>query len=334
MRKHSVVLAGLAAACLGGPQAARAVIVGGINGNGLGNATEAGLQADLANRSLPAFPYWGNLLQASDSSGIYLGFNAATGRGWVMTAAHVTDLPTGSGSITVGGQAYTVRDSRIIQHPDINGTLGTDIRLYAIGRGAGDPALPTLPTVPLLATDVAAGDNLILTGRSRRFQSPEDTTAPYAWDFSDPNAREMRWGSNHVALVDTTVTFPLTEGSPVTKKTISFRSVFDDPGAGGTPYEGQLALYDSGGGAFVERGGSWFLAGTNYSVDDGPDGDATASPAGYGDRSVMTHLPTYRTQIQVITGPLVPEPGTLLLLSLSGGLAWRRHRARPCRQTS
>ena len=129
------------------------IIVGGPNGYGLGNATASGLQSDLDTRSLPAFLFWNNLLRVADSSGIYLGRNATTGRGWVMTAAHVTELFTGTDSITVMGQSYTVRDSRIIQHTDSTGTFNTDIRLYAIGGQSGDPALPALPAVPLLESE-------------------------------------------------------------------------------------------------------------------------------------------------------------------------------------
>ena len=287
------------------------VIVGGPNGDGLGNATASGLQSDLDTRSLPAFLFWNNLLRVSDSSGIYLGRNATTGRGWVMTAAHVTELFIGTDSITVMGQSYTVRDSRIIQHTDSTGSFNTDIRLYAIGGQSGDPALPALPAVPLLESDVAYGDDLILTGRGRRQQTPvEDTTPPYAWDW-DPNqsTRQMRWGSNHVEFwtdAAPDLLFPLTDDPPVSKKTICFASVFDDPAINGTAFEGQLAWLDSGGGAFVKRNATWYLAGTNSEVADGPDANSLANPASYGAVSLMTHMPTYRGQINAITGPLVP----------------------------
>jgi uncharacterized repeat protein (TIGR02543 family) len=295
------------------PQAA-AVIVAGTNGDGLGNASESGLQYYLDTRSLPAFPYWNNLLRVSDSSGIFLGRNATTGCGWVMTATHVTELTVGTDSITVAGQSYTVRDSRIIKHPDANGTFNTDIRLYAIGGQNGDPALPGLPAVPLLESAVENGDELVLTGRGRRQQTPvEDTTAPYAWDWvADQSTRQMRWGSNHVELwteVAPDLLFSLTNDPPVTMETICFASVFDDPAISGTASEGQLAWLDSGGGAFVKRNGSWYLAGTNSNVADGPDDDTVADPAGYGDVSIMPHLPTYRGQIEAITGALVPGPG-------------------------
>jgi MYXO-CTERM domain-containing protein len=330
-------LAPFAALFLCAAPPAAAVIVAGTNGDGLGNATESGLQSYLASQSLPAFPYWDNLLRVSDSSGLYLGLNAGTGRGWVMTAAHVTLLTTGSGSISVAGQAYTVRENHVIQHTDISGTFNTDIRLYAIGGEPGDPALPALPPLPILAGNVLAGDDLLLTGRGRRQQVPsEDTTPPYSWDMdaTEPNqlTREMRWGSNHVEIwpvADPNVTFLLTEGSPVpTKKTVSFATIFNDPDVDGTAYEGMVALLDSGGGAFVERDGAWHLAGTNYRVFDGPDGDSAANPSGYGDGGLIAHLPTYGTQITGITGVLIPEPGTTAMAALAlAALAARRRRA-------
>ncbi len=294
---------------------ASAVIVGGANGDGPGNATESGLQAHLAAQALPVFPFWNNLLRVSDSSGVYLGRNADTGRGWVMTATHVTQLSVGSGTITVAGQTYIVRDSRIIKHPDSNASLNSDIRLYAIGGDMGDPALPALPAVPILASDVTEGDHLVLTGRGRRQQVPtEDTTEPYAWDSDTSPAnqltRQMRWGSNHVGIFTDAapeLVFSVEEGSPtITKETLCFASVFDDPAGDGTAFEGQLALLDSGGGAFVRRGACWYLAGINSYVDDGPDADNTADPAGYGDFSIMPHLPSYREQITSLTGALGP----------------------------
>ncbi len=289
------------------------IIGGGTNGDGLGNATASGLQSYLSGEALPAFPFWNNLLRVSDSSGTYLGRNATTGRGWVVTAAHVTLLTVGSGTITVAGQPYTVRESHIIKHPDSVGTLNTDIRLYAIGGELGDPALPSLTAVPILETDVEEGDELVLTGRGRRQQAPsEDTTEPYAWDWDSSPAnqptRQMRWGSNHVEIftpVAPDVLFSI-ENPPTNLETVCFASVFDDPAGSGTAYEGQLALLDSGGGAFVRRGATWYLAGINSYVEDGPDGGTDVSPSGYGDFSIMPHLPTYREQIETITGTLAP----------------------------
>jgi len=314
MKLRSIPLAVLALGCLLGDRAS-AVIVGGTNGDGLGNATESGLQSHLTSRALPAFPFWNNLLRVSDSSGIYLGKNATTGRGWVLTATHVTPLTVGSGTITVAGQAYTVRESHIIKHPDALGSLNSDIRLYAIGGETGDPALPSLTAVPILESDVEEGDDLVLTGRGRRQQVPtEDTTEPYEWDWDTSPAnqltRQMRWGTNHVEIFTPAapdLLFLVPEGSPTTtKETVCFASGFDDPAGSGTSAEGQLALLDSGGGAFVRRKSGWYLAGTNYSVADGPDGDTNYNPTGYGDVSIMTHLPSYRDQIESLTGTLSP----------------------------
>lgn len=313
LKFRSIPLAVLALGCLLENRVS-AVIVGGANGDGLGNATENGLQSHLTGRALPAFPFWNNLLRVSDSSGIYLGKNATTGRGWVLTATHVTPLTVGSGTITVGGQTYIVRASHIIKHPDSSGTLNSDIRLYAIAGDPGDPALPSLTAVPLLESDVEEGDDLVLTGRGRRRQAPtEDTTEPYEWDWDTSGAnqltRQIRWGTNHVEIYTPAapdVLVSLSEGPSSNKETVCFASVFDDPAGSGTSAEGQLALLDSGGGVFVRHGVSWYLAGINSYVDDGPDADTQASPSGYGDFSIFPHLPSYRDQIEALTGTLSP----------------------------
>ena len=77
-----------------------AVIVGGTSGLGNNNNTEGGLASHLASASLPAFPYWDNLVRVSDASGVYLGMNPSTQRGWVLSANHVSPAT----SIGVGGQ--------------------------------------------------------------------------------------------------------------------------------------------------------------------------------------------------------------------------------------
>lgn len=138
--------------------------------------------------------------------------------------------------------------------------------------------------------------------------------APYDWDAdttpSNQSTRQMRWGTNHVEIHTPSapdIVFPVTEGSPATtKETSCFASAFDEPLGSATSYEGQLSLLDSGGGAFVKRGACWYLAGINSYVDDGPDTDSNYNPSGYGDFSILPHLPTYRIQIETITGMLQP----------------------------
>jgi len=58
-------------------------------------------------------------------------------RGWVLSANHISPTPT---TITVAGNVYSVTGS---------GTQigSSDLKLYEIGGGGSDPALPSLPTV-------------------------------------------------------------------------------------------------------------------------------------------------------------------------------------------
>ena len=51
------------------------------------------------------------------------------------------------------------------------------------------------------------------------------------------------------------------------------------------------------------------------SVDDGPDGDAVANPAGYGDITYLTDLFASKADVEAITGSLIPEPSVLGLLA-------------------
>jgi hypothetical protein len=87
-------------------QSALAVIVGGNHGDGFSNAGETTLQSYLTSTTVPAFPYWDNLVRYSDASGIYLGYNPATMQGWVLSANHITETT----SITVAGHNYAIID--------------------------------------------------------------------------------------------------------------------------------------------------------------------------------------------------------------------------------
>lgn len=297
-----------------GFQSARAVIVAGTLGTGNNNSTEAGLNSFLSTTAYSAFPYWENMVRVADASGVYLGYNASTMRGWVMSANHVT-TPT---SITVGGNTYSVTGSAQI------GT--SDIKLYQIGGGVSDPTLPTLPTVALPGVFASTGDFLLMLGRGFSTTS----SAPYTWGTpGTSDANGMRWATNTVeggAYVNIgTVSSPNYQPYLVTD--------FDGPSdAGATAYDGQASLGDSGGGMFIHRDGQWFLSGIAHFVDDGPNfleasptGDGIVNPAQTGDFSAYTDVRSYAAAITGVTGTLVPEPSVCSLLALAL-MGWRRRR--------
>jgi hypothetical protein len=111
----------------------------------------------------------------------------------------------------------------------------------------------------------------------------------------------MRWGFNQVE-----------PGYTDTNGAKYLITDFDAPGAG-TGIDGQAALGDSGGGAFILRNGEWRLGGVAYATADGPDADTVSNPAGYGDYTLYTDVYAYRSEITALTGTLVPEPSSMLL---------------------
>jgi hypothetical protein len=298
---------------------ASAIIVGGTNGNGTNNAGEAGLQTVLTSSALPAFPYWGNMLRYSDASGIYLGYNANTMEGWVLSAEHITET-TG---ITIGGHTYSFIDPQPT-NSNLNGTrivssgVNTDLILYKFSVNGGNP-IPSLPTVKISDSAPSVGSLMIMAGRGMRLGAgtgSEDLTAPYSW--GTPGASDavpMRWGFNHMEFTHIDAAgakYLITD--------------FDAPGFG-SGIDGQAALGDSGGGAFILRNGEWRLGGVAYATADGPDADAVSNPAGFGDYTLFTDVYAYRSEITALTGTLVPEPSSMLLGSFGVlALALRRKR--------
>jgi len=297
-----------------GFQEAHAVIVGGTLGTGNNNSTEAGLTSFLSTTAYTSFSYWNNMVRVADASGVYLGYNASTMRGWVMSANHVT-TPT---SITVAGHTYSVTGSTRIG--------SSDIKLYQIGGGLSDPTLPTLSTVPLSEVYASTGDFLVMLGRGFTTTSAQ----PYPWGTPGTNdANGIRWATNTVEggmyVNDGTVAVPNIQPYLYTD--------FDGPGGTGvTAYDGQASLGDSGGGMFIYRNGQWFLSGIACFVDDGPDfleitatGDNIENPSQTGDFTGFADVRSYAGVITGVTGTLVPEPSVCSLLALAL-MAWRRRR--------
>ena len=270
---------------------AHAVIVAGTLGTGNNNDTQAGLNAYLATTSYAAFPYWDNLVRVGTASGVYLGYNASTSRGWVLSANHIA-APT---SINVLGNSYAITGSST--------QIGTsDLKLYEIGGGVLDPALPMLSTAPLAAIAATAGEFLLMTGRG----FTTSINSPYVWGYAGANdAYGMRWGTNTVlgtALVDIG---PLSNFQPYVVVDFSGRT---DPGT--TAYDAQGAIGDSGGGMFIYRGGQWVLSGIAHFVTSNAGG-----PAQLGDFTAYSDVFSKVSAIQSITGTLIPEPSVLGLLA-------------------
>lgn len=297
-------------------QPATAVIVGGSSGTGNNNNTQAGLDSYLSTASLDAFPYWENLIQFNSASGVYLGYNASTQRGWVLSADHVTSAST----VTIAGNTYTVSGS---------GTLvgSTDMRLFEIGGDITDPALPSLPSIPLASILASSSETALMLGRGYT----SDTSSPYSWVSPGTSAANgIRWGSNTVEFTATvnlgTAMAPNLQPYIVTD--------FDDSGdAGATEFDAQGATGDSGGGIFVLRSGVWELAGIAHFVDDGPDfleeiatGDDTVNPSEYGDFTAYSDVFSKVSTINGITGTLIPEPGSTVLTLLACLTLHRRKR--------
>lgn len=287
-------------------------------GTGNNNSTQNSLNSYLGSTSTAAFPYWNNLVRVADASGTYLGYNASTGRGWVLSANHVT-VP---GNITVGGTSYAVIGS--------GSQIGSsDLKLYQFAS-ATDPGLAAVPLANALT--LSEGQDVLMFGRG----FTTSTSSPYAWsDPSTDDANGIRWGTNTIQSLANinlgSVTSPSLQRYLVTD--------FDGPGdAGTTAFDAQASLGDSGGGMFVMSAGSWSLAGVAHFVDDGPDfleapetGDGVVDPSQYGDFSAYSDASSRALEITNITGTLIPEPSSAML-ACAGLLPFLRRTRRGSRE--
>lgn len=296
---------------------ASGVIVAGTNGTGNNNSTQGGLDDYLDTTAYAPFPYWDNLVRTQNTSGVYLGYNPSTQRGWVLGANHVA-APT---TIKVAGNTYSVEGSPI--------QVGSsDLRLYRIGGGVSDPALPSLPTIPLASVAATSGEFLLMFGRA----FTNDIAAPYDWEAPGPSdANGMRWATNTVEG-NYLVNLGTNDAPNFQPYVVTDFDGTNDLGA--TAYDGQGANGDSGGGMFIYRGGQWVLSGIAHFVDDGPDfleavatGDNVVNPSQYGDFTAYTDVRSHILSINGFTGTLIPEPASTMLLLAACGICLLRRRA-------
>ncbi len=298
------------------------MIVAGANGgsNNTNNTTGAQLNAALGF----AFPYYDNVIQYSDSSGTYLGYNASTKDVWVLSAAHVID---NNSAITIAGQSYPFQQRYTI--------AGVDLELNRYRRG--DLAVPDLLAVSLATMTPTINTSLLMTGygRNRIETATIGMNAPDSVDVSLANDNSMRgynwgatsikrWGFNHVSASPFS---GLVTDTFAGYGTMLF-SDFDQPGTDQwlNSNEATVAVGDSGGGTFYLEGGQWKLVGMNnlFFPFVGQDGSSTA----FGNYTAHLNLSSYSSDIFGITGSLIPEPTVPMLACLSLlGMVLRRARS-------
>jgi hypothetical protein len=235
----------------------------------------------------PGFDYVGKV---NGSTGVYIG------NGWVLTANHV-----GAGTFNLDGTNYSYNGSDSYQ------IGGADLRLFKLSTN------PMLAPLTIATTSPSLGADVVMIGAGRSPSSDSTTTwyvdvdtDPWIWNtssfsgfdyladgYTTTSTRTKRWGTNVVDSV--------TSGYIITD--------FDQ--TGGTAYESQGVLNDSGSGLFIDNGSGWELAGTIVSVwnyPNQPDGNWSAL---FGNLTYALDLSAYAAEINSI----VPEPSTSTLLT-------------------
>jgi hypothetical protein len=244
----------------------------------------------------PNDPGWVNVGQPTGGlTVIYLG------NGWVLTANHV-----GAGSVILAGQTYekVAGSEHRLLNPD---STPADLLLFQI---QGNPPLPPLrisPVSPAANTAVTMIGNGVNRGSATSWMGIEG----FLWG----NGSAMRWGTNLVSKNGIDLSL---DGS-VTR---SFSTDF----SGGTAYEAQAAVGDSGGAVFFEYYGEWVLGGVMIAISDyygQPEGTALL-----GNLTYAADLSYYRDQIsQIVVGPSCGLGFELVgIVPMLEGLRQRRRR--------
>ncbi|MGH0029118.1 MAG: PEP-CTERM sorting domain-containing protein [Myxococcota bacterium] len=262
-------------------------------------------------------PGWDHVGTYGSGSAVYLGKNAS-GESWILTAAHTGS----SGSFTLGGTTYATDASVGFTNPG-GGTA--DLRAW---RLVGDPGLAGLSisaSTPLAATAITVIGHGNSTGAATCWDAGWNAGsclgAPHSGYLWASGAKQ--WGTNLVSPASAALD---TLANDLGLADAIFATGFDDAS---TVLESQAAVGDSGGGAFVNNGGQWELAGLTLAIGWIPNDPARPSSiAALGeDFTYYVDLSFYRDQIQAGTGVPVPEPGTGLLLGLGlVALSVRRRR--------
>ena len=310
IRRKSAWIGGAVALLTAGHASAGTIVDGG-------NLTEYESLAHQSEYDSVGLMSWGGGL----ASGVYLG------DGWVLTAAHVAESSPDL-NFELGGNSY--QSEEIYLHDGWSGdaATGNDIALVKLTQDVVGVEAARLYDGPVTEdlSDTLIGAEATFVGYGRTGDGVNGAYINAGNKHAGQNVIDA-FGGDHPLLRDFSDHI--------------FFADFDDPNAVSDGYswsddltlalEYMIAPGDSGGGVFIEEDGETFLVGVNSFLlahDSVTDSD-------YGDVAGLTHVPAFTDWISAITGlglstdslnPIVPEPGTLVLLAGLGWLPFRRPR--------
>jgi hypothetical protein len=239
----------------------------------------------------------------SSASGIFLG--NSHGKSWVLTANHV-----GLGLFVLGGKSYSplLNSGHRLLNPNRS---PSDILLFQIDGNPNLIALKFAQAVPVRGGQMY----LIGFGRDReadrsywvdqgqqwtQIPSRDPSADRIGFRWTGPQPGPERWG---IALVETKAIG--------ISNTVSFYTGFFDRANCATVSTG-----DSGGGAFIQEGGQWLLAGMLDAASELPNQPTGTSILvnflGQGSATIIADLSQYESQINAV---LASAPDLALGLS-------------------
>ena len=199
------------------------------------------------------------------------------GSGWVITANHVS-----VGPVVLDGDSYVLLPQSKVRIRNPRARVSPDLAMFRL------QAVPDLPSLPIRATPPEVGQIVFLAGNGYGRGAAVEYQERFGWSWSDE--QDLRWGTNTVRAIGLTIT--VRQGNA----TSAFDTDFSANPA--TEHEAQVAVGDSGGGAFIKRGDTWELAGVLFASDH--DAGQTQRTAIQGNLTLIADLSVYRDQILAV----------------------------------
>ena len=220
------------------------------------------------NTTAPADDFGFANVGKSRESAVYLG------SGWLITANHVAHE-----SVVLEGVRYETLPKSKVRLRNYRARISPDLAMFRLRE------VPDLPSLPIRPMPPEVGQLVFLAGNGYGSDAAAEFRGNPGWSWS--NEKHLRWGTNTVRTV----------GLIITVKQGNATSAFETDFSGGqaTKHEAQVAVGDSGGGAFIKRGDTWELAGVLFAADRNPEQPKRTSIQ--GNLTLIADLSVYRDQI-------------------------------------